>query len=116
MCSSDCSGLRPGSIRGFLNGLPLTFQRGASEGIDAAYHFTFTGEEPAEATVVIRDRTVHVEGGHRGMADLHITADSRAWLDFVAKNRSLAGALLARKIRLRGSPKHLLNFAKCFPS
>ena len=110
------SGLRPGSIRGFLNGLPLTFQRGASEGIDAAYHFTFTGEEPAEATVVIRDRTVRVEDGRHGKADLHITADSRAWLDFVAKNRSLAGALLARKIRLRGSPKHLLNFAKCFPS
>src|SRR5262249_57332823 len=38
--------------------LPLVFQRGRSKGLAATYQFTFTGREPAEATVVIRDRTL----------------------------------------------------------
>src|SRR5262249_38081425 len=50
--------LRPASIRGFLRNMPLVFQRHRSEGVAATYHFTFTGQEPAEATVVIRDKTI----------------------------------------------------------
>ena len=49
-------------------------------------------------------------------ADLKVTADSRTWLGFVAKERSLVWALLLRKIRFKGSPRLLLAFAKCFPS
>jgi hypothetical protein len=30
------------------------------------YHFTFTGKEPKEATVVIRDGTLQVQDGHQG--------------------------------------------------
>ena len=58
-------GRRPTSIRSFLSGLPHVFQRHASEGLYATYHFTFTGEEPAEATVVIRDKAIRVERGSR---------------------------------------------------
>lgn len=35
--------LRPRSVDGFLNGLPLVFQPGKSVGLTATYHFTFTG-------------------------------------------------------------------------
>jgi len=108
--------LRPRSIRGFLEGLPLLFQRNRSAGIDATYHFSFTGEEQAEATVVIRDRKLTVEKGHVGRAALHVSADSRTWLGFLAKERNLVWALLTRRIRLRGSPRWLLAFGKCFPS
>ena len=45
-----------GTIRAFLRGLNLVFQRGKSEGLSATYHFTFTGQEQVKATVVIRDR------------------------------------------------------------
>ena len=74
------------------------------------------GEEPAEATVVIRDKTIRVEDGHVGSPDLRVTADSRTWLGFLPKERSLVWALLRRKIRLKGSPRLLLAFGKCFPS
>ena len=57
-----------------------------------------------------------VEDGHVGTADLQITADSQTWLGFVAKERSLVWALLCRRIRLRGSPKLLMAFGRCFPS
>lgn len=106
--------LRPQSIRGFLNGLPHVFERGQSEGVDATYHFTFTGEEQQQATVTIRNKTVAVAQGHRGQPDLRITADSRTWLRFLAKEENIVWALLRRKIRLQGSPRLLLSFARCF--
>src|SRR4051795_4575431 len=109
-------GRRPRSIRSFLSVLPHIFQRHASEGLDATYHFSFTGEEPAEATVVIRGKPLRVEPGHAGTPDLRITADSRTWLGFLARERSLVWALLRRKIRLKGSPRLLVAFGKCFPS
>ena len=50
------------------------------------------------------------------MADLRVTADSETWLGFVAKERSLLWALLRRRIRIKGSPRLLVAFGKCFPS
>jgi epoxyqueuosine reductase QueG len=110
------NGLRPRSIRGFLGGLSHVFQPGQSEGLDATYHFTFTGSEERQATVVIRDKTVQVQDGHLGEADLRVTADGETWLGFLAKERSLLWALLRRRIRIKGSPRLLLAFGKCFPS
>jgi ferredoxin/putative sterol carrier protein len=108
--------LLPSTIKGFLSGIQHTFQRGQSEGLNAVYHFSFTGKEPKTATVVIRDKTIKVSDGHNGIADLHLTADSETWLGFLAKERSLVWALLRRKIRIKGSPLLLVAFGKCFPS
>jgi ferredoxin len=110
------SGIRATSIRGFLFGLKLLFQPGKAAGLNVVYHFTFTGQEPKEATVVIRDGTVQVKDGHESEADLRVTADSETWLGFLAKERSLLWALLRRRIRIKGSPKLLVAFGKCFPS
>lgn len=110
------TGLRPDSVRTFLMRLPLLFQRQRSEGLSATYHFTFTGEEPTLASVVIRDRTIAVHEGHVGTPDLHVRADSRTWVGFLRKERSLLWALLRRKIALKGSPRLLVAFGKCFPS
>lgn len=108
--------LLPRTIAGFLSGMPHTFQRGQSEGLNAVYHFTFTGKEPGTATVVIRDKTIQVREGHDGTPDFRLTADSETWLGFLAKERNLAWALLRRKIRIKGSPRLLISFGKCFPS
>jgi hypothetical protein len=110
------NGIHPRTIGQFLAGLPLAFQRGKAEGLRATYHFTFTGVEGREATVVIQDQTVQVSAGHVGAADLRVTADSQWWLGFVAKERSLLWGLLRRKLRLKGPPRLLLAFGKCFPS
>jgi len=39
------NGIRPTSVAMFLESLPLAFQPGQSEGLNAVYHFTFTGNE-----------------------------------------------------------------------
>jgi Fe-S-cluster-containing hydrogenase component 2 len=108
--------LRPRDIPGFLSGMEITFQRHQAAGLDATYHFTFTGEEPAEATILIRNKKLEVSRGHHGTADLRVRADSRTWLRFLAKEQGIVSALLRRKIRLQGSPKLLLAFGKCLPS
>lgn len=110
------NGLRPRSVQRFLSGLRLTFQPGKAGGLNAVYHFTFTGKEETQATVTIRAGRLQVENGHKGHADLHVTADSETWLGFLAKERSLLWALLRRRIRIKGSPKLLVAFGKCFPS
>jgi Fe-S-cluster-containing hydrogenase component 2 len=110
------NGLRPRTIRGFLGSLPHVFQPGRSAGLDATYHFTFTGAEERKATVVIRDKTVQVSEGHVGTASLRLTADSQWWLGFLAKERSLLWGLVRRRLRLQGSPRLLLAFGRCFPT
>jgi ferredoxin len=104
------------SITAFLNGMPHTFQRNQSKGLDATYHFTFTGTEERRATVIIRNQKVEVSEGHLGDPDIVVMADAQTWLGFLAKERNLVWALVRRKIRLKGSPRLLLAFGKCFPS
>jgi len=108
--------LRPRSIDQLLVGMPLVFQPNKSVGLDATYHFTFTGAEQREATIVIRDKTIRVESGHVGDPDLRVTADTQTWLGFLAHERNLVWALISRRIRLKGSPRLLVAFGKCFPT
>jgi hypothetical protein len=107
--------LRPGTIDGFLHGLPLVFQPNKSKGLNATYHFTFTGEEQQTATIVIKDQKISVTMGCVGRPDLRVTADSQTWIGFLKKERNILWALLRRKIRLNGSAKLLMAFGKCFP-
>ncbi|MEE9393003.1 MAG: 4Fe-4S binding protein [Planctomycetota bacterium] len=103
------------TVDGFMQGLGLVFQPGKSVGIEATYHFSFVGAENRELTVVIRDRKLQITEGHQGKAELKIRVDTKTWFGFLAKEKSLVWALLSRRIRLRGSPKWLLAFGKCFP-
>ncbi len=108
--------LRPRTIAGFLDGLPLVFQPGRSEGLNVTYHFTFTGAEERRATIEIRDGKLRVMTDHVGTPDLRVQADSMTWLGFLARERSLVWALLRRRIRLKGSPRLLVAFGNCFPA
>ena len=109
-------GVRATTIAVFLSGIRLSFQPGRAGDLNAVYHFRFTGAEPAEATVTIRDGRLAVETGLSGKPDIVVTADSKTWLSFLAKETSLLRALLTRRLRFRGSPKLLAAFGRCFPS
>lgn len=110
------NGIRPPSIEAFLMSLPLAFQRHKSEGLEATYHFSFTGENPEAATVVIRDKRIEVKRGHEGTADLRIAADSRAWLRMLHKESNLLKEIALRRIRVKGPMKLFKAFGRCFAS
>jgi ferredoxin len=106
--------LRPRSVDGFLHGVSLVFQPNKSAGVDTTYHFTFTGAEDRKATIAIRNKKITAQDGHLGKPNLRVTVDTKTWLGFLAKEKSLVWALLRRKIRLKGSPSLLIAFGKCF--
>jgi hypothetical protein len=107
--------VRPNTIEVFLRGMPNVFQPGKSVGLNATFHFTFTGHEQRQATVVIQQQKVSVNEGHVGQSDLHVTADSQTWIGFLRKEKNVVRALRRRKIRLAGPLKLLVAFGKCFP-
>lgn len=107
--------LRPTTVEGFLSGMPNVFQPGKAASLDATFHFTFTGRERRQATVVIRQQKISVTDGHVGRPDLHVTADSDTWIGFLRKEKNVVWALLRRKIRLDGPLKLLVAFGMCFP-
>jgi putative sterol carrier protein len=107
---------RATSIRGFLFGMSLNFQPDKAAGLDAVYHFTFTGAQAAKATAIIKNKRLQVLDHHQGSADLEITADGDTWIRFLNKDVSIFRCLVTRAVRLKGSPRLLLAFGKCFPS
>jgi ferredoxin-NADP reductase/Fe-S-cluster-containing hydrogenase component 2 len=110
------NGLRPRTIDGLLNFMPYVFQPNQSRGLDAVFHFSFTGAETRDATITIKNRTLDIREKLLGKADVHVTADAKTWLSFLARETGLPLALIRRKIRLKGNPKLLLAFGKCFPA
>ena len=106
--------LYPTTIPAFFRGLPLVFQRRQAEDLTANYHFTFTGREPFQMTVAIDSGQLRVEEGLQGQADLSVTADSHTWLKFLETKRGLVRALVTRKLKLKGPPKLLVRFGRCF--
>jgi putative sterol carrier protein len=108
------SSLRPRSTAALLQGMPHSFQRHAAGKLNATYHFVFTGSERVETTVVIRSGKIAIESGLHGQPNIKVTADAETWLGFLAGERNLLWALLTRRVRLRGNPKWLLAYRRCF--
>ena len=108
------NGVRPPSIAASLALMPRAFQRHQSEGLDATYHFTFTGDEQATATVLIRNKTIEVTQGHLGAADVRITADAKTWLRVLHKDRAMIPQILLRRIRVNGPIGLFKAFGRCF--
>jgi Fe-S-cluster-containing hydrogenase component 2 len=110
--------LQPRSVRGFLTGMPLGFQKNRAAGLDATLHFRLhdgPDASPIEATVVIRGQKLIVHDGLRETADVTVEADGATWLEFLRGERGIIGALLTRKIKVRGSVAMLRVFGRCFP-
>ncbi len=106
--------LRVRSVKKLLTGMGLVFQRERSKGLDARFHFQFTGLEKLDMTVSIRDQKVAIERGLIGERDVMVRADSETWLGYLARERSLIWALLTRRVRVRGSIRLLQHFERCF--
>jgi ferredoxin len=110
------SGLRVTSVGGFLNGMRFVFQPGKAKGLNAVYHFIFTGSETRSSTVSISNGRLTVEYGLIGQPDITIRADARGWVRFLAKEISLVRFIATGGLRMKGKPSLLAAFGRCFPS
>ncbi len=110
--------LMPRTVRGFVTGMSLGFQRNRAAGMAAMLHFRLkdgSDAPPVEATVVIREQALTVRDGLHGTPDVTIEADGATLLEFLRGERGIVRALLTRKIRVRGSVATLRAFGRCFP-
>lgn len=105
---------KPSSIQGFLFGLPLVFQREQAAHLNATYHFTFTGKERQEATIVLKEKTLQIQKGHVGKPDITITVDSQTWLDLLKRPKRIVWAIVRHKLRIRGQLSLMQAFRRCF--
>jgi epoxyqueuosine reductase QueG len=108
------NGIRPPSVAHFFAAMPIAFQRHQSEGLSATYHFTFSGSEKVEATVVIKDKTIKIEQGHEGVPDVSVHADATTWLRVLHKETSMLRQIVLRRIRVKGPLNLFKAFGKCF--
>jgi len=108
------NGVRPPTVASFLASMPRAFQRHKSAGLNATYHFTFSGSERVNATVVIKDKTITVQEGHTGVPDLQVKADSKAWLRVLHKESAVIKEIVLRRIRVKGPMKLFKAFGGCF--
>jgi len=106
--------LRPNSVASFASSVVHVFQPGRSRGLEATYHFCFTGEETLDCTIRISKGKITMTPGLVGVCDLIVRADSKAWVRFLRKEIGVPRLLLTRKLRLRGNPRLLVAFGRCF--
>ena len=108
------NGVRPPSVAAFVSLMPRAFQRHKSAGLNATYHFTFSGDEAIEATVTIRDETIDVQRGLVGVPDVRVHADAKAWLRTLHREASIVREIILRRIRVKGSMDLFKHFGRCF--
>ena len=106
--------LRVRDISGFLRGAKLTFQRGKSKGLSATYHFLFRAENNIKATIKIYNQKIEIQEGHIDKADLSVNVDSKSWIKFLNQDTNVALMLITRKLKIKGDPRLLMKFGKCF--
>ena len=82
--------------------------------MSATYHFTFTGEQPAKATIRIADSKVTVRAGHHDEPDVRVTADAATWVAILNREYPMLKAIILRKVRVKGDMALFRAFGRCF--
>ena len=106
--------LKPETVEQFLFGLNLVFQRKASQGFKATYHFVFSGPQATEATVIIDDGTLTIHRSLEGTPDVVVRVDGQRWIDLLAGRRSMVWAVITRQLKVRGPLSLLKTFSRLF--
>ncbi len=107
-------GLQPQSITGFIWGSQISFQREQSKGLNAIFHFEFTGEEIGQYTFSIADKKLTVEEGLHHTPNILIQVDSEAWINLLNNRLNPIWAVLSRKLKIKGERRLLFQFQRCF--
>jgi putative sterol carrier protein/Fe-S-cluster-containing hydrogenase component 2 len=105
---------KPKTLAALWTLMPHGFQRHKASGLSAIYHFTFSGREPGQRTIVIDEGKIALAEGHHGAPNVRITVDSGTWVKISNQQMSAFRALATRKLRVRGDLRLLQKFSACF--
>jgi epoxyqueuosine reductase QueG len=106
--------IRVRDIEGFLKGAQLTFQKGKAKDLSARYHFLFRGHNEKKATITIENQSINIRDDFIGNPDLFVSVDANSWIKFLNKDTNVPIMLLKRQLRIKGDPRLLLKFGRCF--
>ena len=109
------AGVKPPSARSFLEALPVVFQPGKAEGVQATYHFVFSGADPVSGTVRIDGRELTVSPGLEGQPDLTVAARGEDWVSVLGGDLHPVWAVVSGKMKLKGKKAKMKDFMRCFP-
>ena len=111
------NGLRAQTITELRNFMPYVFQPNQSRGSGRYITISHLPELKAASS-----RSRFKIGHSKSTMDWWVRRTfmllqmPKTWLGYLAKEKNLVAALVRRKVRLKGNPKLLLSFGKCFPS
>ena len=105
---------RLNSVAEVLAGMADRFHPAACADLRASYHWSLSGAQPREFTIVIDRGTFRIEEGENPQADVAMSASTETYLRLV--NGEMLGivAIMTRKLRVRGSLQMVAKMERIF--
>jgi len=104
----------PNSINEIMNGMPGAFKPEAAAGLDCVIQFNFSGDEPGEWNVTIKDGTCSVAQGKAASPTATIDAPSEVWLKIARKELDGAAAFMSGQFKATGDMGLLMRMGSLF--
>jgi alkanesulfonate monooxygenase SsuD/methylene tetrahydromethanopterin reductase-like flavin-dependent oxidoreductase (luciferase family) len=95
--------------------MPLVFRRDRANGLRALYEVALAGERGGTWWIDVADGECRVLRDQPDSdPDVRIRSDAETWLALAKGDRNPAGALLRRRLRIRGNPRKAAHFMNLF--
>jgi alkanesulfonate monooxygenase SsuD/methylene tetrahydromethanopterin reductase-like flavin-dependent oxidoreductase (luciferase family) len=95
--------------------MPLVFRRDRADGLRVLYRVDLAGDGGGSWWVRVADGSCDVLREDPGAKpDVRIRSDVETWVELAKGNRGPTGALLRRRLKVSGNPRHAARFARLF--
>ena len=104
----------PNTITEVMTGMPGAFKPDAAEGLDCVMQFNFSGDEPGQWYVVIKDKTCTTSEGTADGPSATIDSPSEVWLKIARKELDGAAAFMSGQFKASGDLGLLMRMGSLF--
>ncbi len=101
------------SVKEFFDRLPDKVSPEAIEGMEAVFHFNFSGDEDGTHTVKIKDQKLEIEEGLEGEPECIISGKSENFLQVLNGETNPMMALMTGKLKVSNTGV-MMKYAKIF--
>lgn len=104
----------PLTVAELMEKMPGAFIPEKAQGVDAVIQFKFTGAEPGDWNVAIKDGKVDVERGTHPSPRMTLTADSADYIKIITGELDGMQAFMQGKIKLAGDLNLAMKLMQMF--